>query len=111
MQSKVRSHHSIIVTFIIHFSFILVQTYKEHCLNLNGPLKDHVATTYGIKRDSILNVSRFFHVVNALAPDVMHDILEGCLMYEVKELLNYYVNEKHLLTLNELNSCIDCFPL
>ncbi len=69
-----------------------------------------MTTTYGIKRDSILNQSRYFHVVKALAPDIMHDILEGCLMYEVKELLNYYVNHRKLLSLEELNSRIEAFP-
>ena len=48
--------------------------------------------------------------MNALAPDIMHDILEGCLMYEMKELLIHYVSNKKLLTLDELNSRIDTFP-
>ena len=67
-------------------------------------------TTYGIRRDSILNRSRYFHVTNALAPDVMHDILEGCLMYEVKEMLKHFVYNVKLLTLDELNNRIDTFP-
>ena len=84
--------------------------YKERCSDLNGPLHNDVVTTYGIRRDSILNQSRYFHVANALAPDIMHDILEGCLMYEMKELLIHYFSNKKLLTLDELNSRIDTFP-
>ena len=80
--------------------------YKQHCEDLNGPLHDHVTATYGVKRDSILNQSRYFHVVEALAPDI---ILEGCLMYEVKELLNYYVNHRKFITLDKLNSRIEAF--
>ena len=32
---------------------------------------------YGVKRDSILNQSKFFHVVDGLDLDPMHDQLEG----------------------------------
>lgn len=33
----------------------------------------------------------------------MHDVLEGLLQYEVKELLNELINAKKLFTLQELN--------
>jgi len=49
-------------------------TRAYHCSDLDGPLHDHFATTYGISCDSILNKS-FFHVVDGMIPDVMHDIL------------------------------------
>ena len=39
----------------------------------------------------------------------MHDILEGCLEYEVKELLKYLIQAK-LITVNELNKRIEAFP-
>ena len=45
-----------------------------------------------------------------LVPDVMHDILEGSLQYEVKELLKYFVNTKNYFTLDELNNKINEFP-
>ena len=42
---------------------------------------------YGINRDSILNKLAYFHVCSgALLPDVMHDVLEGTLQYEIKSL-------------------------
>ena len=63
------------------------QTHKQQCDSLGGPLHNHIATTYGLHYNSILNLSRFYHVTDGLPPDVMHDILEGCLQYEVKELL------------------------
>ena len=43
-------------------------------------------------RDSILNSSKFFHIVDSLVPDVMHDILAGSLQYEVKELLKHFIH-------------------
>lgn len=51
--------------------------YTAHCADLGGPLHDHVAITYGIVRNSILNSLNHFHVVTGLVPDIMHNILEG----------------------------------
>lgn len=39
----------------------------------------------------------------------MHDLLEGVLPYETKELLKYLITEK-ILTLKVLNSAIESFP-
>ena len=40
----------------------------------------------------------------SLIPDLLHDILEGMLQYEVKLLLQYFVNFESYLTLDTLNS-------
>ena len=55
------------------------ETHASHCASLGGPLHSHFATTAGLHRDSILNTSKFFHVTEGLVPDIMHDVLEGCL--------------------------------
>ncbi len=60
-------------------------------------------------RNSILNTSRYFHVTDGLAPDIMHDILEGCLQYEMKELLKYFIRDQKLFDLNMLNRKITSF--
>lgn len=39
----------------------------------------------------------------------MHDVLEGLLQYEVKELLKYAINEQHFFTLDNLNHWIQNF--
>ena len=39
----------------------------------------------------------------------MHDILEGSLQYEVKELLKYFIHTKKYFTLDELNKKISEF--
>ena len=44
---------------------------------------------YGINRRSILMDLAYFDICQCLIPDVMHDILEGCLQYELKLLLQY----------------------
>lgn len=69
-------------------------THTAQCSSLGGLLHDHYSTTYGIHRDSILNTSRYFHVTERLVPDVMHDVLEGALQLEVKELITHLVSNK-----------------
>ena len=40
----------------------------------------------------------------------MHDVLEGSLQYEVKELLKHFINVEKYFTLNILNDSINDFP-
>ena len=84
-------------------------THATHCSQLLGPLHEHVSTMYGLVRDSILNTSKFFYVTEGLAPDIMHDILEGCLQYEVKELSKYFILDQNIISLFLLNDKIDVF--
>ena len=60
-------------------------------------------------QDSILNDSKYFHVTEGLVQDVMHDVLEGCAPYIVKELLKY-LDQNSIITLEELNDQIETFP-
>ena len=83
--------------------------HAEQCSNLNGALHKHYSTTYGINCDSILNKSRYFHVTKGLVPDVMHDVLEGALGLEMKQLLKLYIGRKSL-SLSTLNDAIESFP-
>lgn len=46
--------------------------------------------------------------MDGLPPDVMHDVLEGVLQYEVKQLLLHCVQSK-FFTLEQLNHRICCF--
>ena len=85
-------------------------THENHCKLLHGPLHDHITTTYGLHRNSILNTSNYFHIVDGLAPDIMHDILEGSLQYEIKELLKHFIYVKKYFSLDLLNDSICDFP-
>ena len=109
MRTQRLLHNFIIQFFAEDFQPRTKETHTLHCQNLGGPLHDHVATTYGLYHDSILNTSRFYHVTEGLPPDIMHDILEGSLQYEVKELLKYLMKEKGL-TVDTLNTRIELFP-
>lgn len=77
--------------------------------DLNGPLHDHIATTYGITGKSVLNDLRYFHVVNGLVPDIMHDILEGTLQLTLKCLMHHLIKEKKYFSLSVLNGRIASF--
>ena len=43
-----------------------------------------------------------------MVPDVMHDVLEGCGPYEMKEMLRLFISRKYF-TLDYLNARIDSF--
>jgi hypothetical protein len=64
---------------------------------------------YGVKSNSILNQSRFFHVVDGLDPDIMHDQLEGVLPLTVKLMLKHFIQVDKYLTLDMLNHRIKAF--
>jgi hypothetical protein len=57
----------------------------------------------GVNRKSILNNSRYFHVVDGLPGDAMHDILEGVLQYECKEMLKVFIFVEKHFSLDQLN--------
>ena len=59
---------------------------------------------YGINTSSVLNELKYFHTcTGALIPDIMHDVLEGGLQYEVKLMLYRFVHEEKHFTINYLN--------
>ena len=60
----------------------------------------------GINRRSILLDLQYFDICQGLLPDVMHDLLEGALQYEVKLLLNHCIGQCYF-TLTTLNEKID----
>lgn len=67
---------------------------------------------YGINRNSILNQLSYFHVCNGgLLPDLLHDILEGALQYEVKLLMRVMIEEETYFTLENFNVCLDNLEL
>ena len=70
------------------------EVYDSHCVGLEGPLHDHIATTNGVVSNSVLNTCRYFHVSSGLVPDIMHDILEGSLKLCMRHPLIYLIQEK-----------------
>jgi hypothetical protein len=84
-------------------------SHTAHCSSLTGPLREHYSTNFGINHDSILNTSRYFHVTEGLVPDAVHDLLEGILPLEMKQLIKVFIEKKYV-TLQQLNERIQGFP-
>ena len=68
-----------------------------------------LSSTYGVKRASVLNQSCYFHVVDGLDLDIMHDQLEGVLPLETKMLVRKLIQHDHVITLEALNERIATF--
>ena len=82
--------------------------YDQQCIAIETS-DVNISSHFGINVRSILNQSRYFHVIEGLPGDAMHDVLEGLLQYEVEELLKYTINEQQFFTLDNLNQCIQNF--
>ena len=78
-------------------------SHRQHCEAISGPLSEHYSVTYGVTRRSILlDVSAYCMFEGGLPHDIMHDLFEGVVQYELKLLLLYVMN-KNVLTLQEFN--------
>ena len=65
-----------------------------------------------INRNSVLNELQYFHVCNGgLLPDIMHDVLEGALQYEVKLMLQWMIESACFFTLDDLNCRLENLEL
>ena len=84
------------------------ETHQAQCASLGGPLHSHMATTYGLHRDSILSNLQYFHTTEGLIPDVMQDILEGVLPLAIKHVLKHLVDEK-MVSIHDINGRIEQF--
>ena len=65
--------------------------------------------TYGIHGPCALNELKFFHTSNNYSLDIMHDIYEGVVPYELCLILKIFIYEKKFFTLNFLNERILLF--
>lgn len=70
---------------------------------------EEMGKLYGVRRKSILNNSRYYHVVDGLPGDAMHDVLEGVLQYNCKEMLKVFIWELKYFSLEQLNERIKNF--
>ena len=85
------------------------EVHQWHCSAVSGPGTEIFSTTYGVNSDSILNSLSYYHVTSGLPPDVMHDLLEGVAVVELKCML-MKLSRNYNLSLALLNDRIDHFP-
>ena len=97
-----------------HFVLRSRAQHLEHCALLEDEEDDYVENSrdVGVNHRSILLDFQYFDMCSgALLPDVMHDVLEGALQYEVKLLLQYCIREKRYFSASDLNEAIEGMEL
>ena len=86
--------------------------HEQHCFEIQRDATGEKSKEYGVNRDSVLNTLSFFHVCDgALLPDIMNDLLEGALQYEVKLMLRVMIDEEKYFSLEFLNSRLEKIEL
>ena len=77
-----------------HFELRTVSDHDRHCQLLKGLSCNAHSVAYGINQNSILHRLPNFSVAVNLPHDIMHDVMEGVIPYEMKLLLTHYVTCK-----------------
>lgn len=92
----------ILYSVLVKFMSPIVPVLMVHCMIiLQLPMASH-AILY-------LILQGFFHVVDGIVPDIMHDILEGTLQLHIKWLLSYLILDKKMFSLDTLNGRMQSF--
>lgn len=87
------------------FELRTVANYDNQMSNIENDETLNSLSEYGIKSRSCLYKIPHFHVLNGLPPDLMHDVLEGVVPYEMKLVLKKLISLK-FFTLQYLNQRI-----
>ena len=84
------------------------ESHEQHCQSLTGNTRNDSSIEYGINRTSILEEVPGFSVVACMPHDIMHDLFEGVVHYELKLLLHYCLSRSYF-TIEALNVRIQGF--
>lgn len=68
---------------------------------------DSSSLSFGIKEICVFHDLPNFHVTKNISCDLMHDMLEGVLRYDMGHILNYFIHIKKYLTLSQLNKRLE----
>ena len=71
--------------------------------------RQHGDPTSGVRNECVLNTLQNFHCVTNCNFDIMHDLQEGVIPYEVKLVLHRLVYVDKLLTMDEVNQRLHSF--
>ncbi|XP_065651067.1 uncharacterized protein LOC136079268 [Hydra vulgaris] len=81
------------------------QSYEQHIEQLkNGTISSKEC---GIKRPSTLKNLNYYYPACNDSADIMHDLLEGVILFEVKLFLRHIIYDLKLINLHGLNCCIN----
>ncbi|XP_017320801.1 uncharacterized protein LOC108264015 isoform X1 [Ictalurus punctatus] len=83
------------------------EVHTEHCKALNENPK--LRSIYGVKKSSVLNSLQYqYHCTDNYDDNIMHDLLEGVVQYELKLFFEYLVKQDYV-SLNTLSDRIQSF--
>ncbi|KAJ8032742.1 hypothetical protein HOLleu_22774 [Holothuria leucospilota] len=68
-----------------------------------------MAGVYGLKRNSVCNQLKYFHVINGQPPDIAHDLFEGVVPDVMERVILHCVSEGYF-SLQYLNDQVENFP-
>ena len=90
-----------------------LDAHLKQCEELNTSYSFvEVSKEYGINSKSVLTSLRYFDICSgALIPDVMHDVLEGVLQYEMKLLLCCFIFDKAFFSASTFTHLMEVFEL
>lgn len=87
-----------------------MRTKEQYSHQLQRLLAGKLATKEcGIKSSCLFNSLNYFHTAENITVDVMHDLLEGVVPFELKLVLFSFIYEQKLFTLELLNCRLACF--
>ena len=84
-------------------------THVSQCMLLEGPLEAHYSTNFCINRRSILEDIPGFSVATCIPHDIMHDLFEGVVPYELKLFIAYCTQGRNFFSIDFLNDRIARF--
>ncbi|OXU17363.1 hypothetical protein TSAR_007972 [Trichomalopsis sarcophagae] len=92
----------------LHAILGLLESFRAKCTlrtveNYQNLLASDDPTVSGIKEKCILHDIKNFHMSNNTCVDVMHDVLEGICRYDLALILNHFIYDAKLFSLEELN--------
>lgn len=85
------------------------EIHSRHVEALKTEEAKYFGMVYGLNNDSILNSLKYAHVIEALAPDAMHDLLEGVLPRTMCLMLHQLITEDKYFTIDTINHAFKNF--
>ena len=89
-----------------HFALRTTGVYDNDVLNIDADKT--LSSVYGIKENSSLNCSQYYHAINGLTPDIAHSTFEGFAIDFLQKLLSYFIHLK-ILTRKMVNAAVSPF--
>ena len=87
-----------------------MRTKEQYSQQLQSFIAGKLATREcGIKGSCLFNSLNYFHAAENVTVDIMHDLLEGIVPFELKLLLFSYIYDRKLFSLEFLNSRLASF--